>query len=338
MSGNFSSNFTFQNLFPLTPPPPPPPLIQEVSDQEYLKSFETCILNPKKKLKINSANIFKTKFRIAGLVSAIRDIKIQEKLLSGNNKISDEERKSALESIKINKSVIDFTMKKVTGTFIELNRKLLTRRASKRRRQKRRRIEFKEEKRRIMKQREENSRKIDENLQKIKEDIQRVKEEEDAKLQADVVLKEVLRKKYDAKKSIAKLEALQKLRLARQNTAKGKGQNVPEHDMATFQNNIERLKTLWIFKLSTYEVEEAQLRTKLDLNKDKDNSTEMERQVLENLAKWRKVLFDSKVDPQVDYNGDIGKFVAVRSQWDQYIDNGPESSPIPIGWVLPAKA
>lgn len=176
MSGNFSSNFTFQNLFPLPPPPPPPPLNQELSDQEYLKSFETCITKPKKKLKVNSESICGTKFRFASLVSAIRDLRVQENLLSDNNIISDEERKSALKSIKINKSVIDFSMKKVTGTFMELKRKLLTRRAAKRRRQKRRRMEFKEEKRRIMKQREENSRKIDENLQKIKEDIQRAKQ------------------------------------------------------------------------------------------------------------------------------------------------------------------
>lgn len=174
MSQLFSNIFTFQNMFPL--PPPPPPATQETSDQEFVKSFESRIeISKKKKLKINCENISQTKFCLSSLVSAIRDIKAQEKLLAGNNLISDEEWKSALESIKINKFVIDSTIQRVTGTFIEINRKVLARRAAKRRRQKRRRLEYKEEKMKMIKEREEKSRKIDENLQKIKQDLERVK-------------------------------------------------------------------------------------------------------------------------------------------------------------------
>lgn len=63
-------------------------------------------------------------------------------------------------------------------------------------------------------------------------------QEEEAKIQADILLKEVLRKKHDAKKSIAKLEALLKLRKARQNTARGRGQDVSDTEATAFQNNI----------------------------------------------------------------------------------------------------
>lgn len=66
-------------------------------------------------------------------------------------------------------------------------------------------------------------------------------QEEEAKREADVVLREVLRKKHDAKKTMEKLDALLKLRLARQNTAKGKGQQVLEHDTVTFADNLSKL-------------------------------------------------------------------------------------------------
>lgn len=56
-----------------------------------------------------------------------------------------------------------------------------------------------------------------------------------------MVLKEVLRKKHDAKKSMEKLDALFKLRLARQNTAKGKGQQIQEHETVAFANNLSKL-------------------------------------------------------------------------------------------------
>lgn len=336
MSQIFSNIFTFQNMLPVPPPPPPPPMTQELSDQAFVKSFESQIeISKKRKLKINCGSISQTKYCLASLVSAIRDIKAQEKLLAGNNLISDEEWKSALESIKTNKYVIDSTIKRVTGTFIEINRKVLTRRAAKRRRQKRQRLEYKEEKKRIVKEREENSRRINENLVKIKENLERAKMEQESKCKADMVLKEVLRKKHDAKKSMEKLDALFKLRLARQNSAKGKGQLVQEQGSVAFADNLKRLKSLWTFKLASYEVEEEQLRKKLELNKDKDNTTEIEKLTTKNLSKWQKSLFGIKSNPQVDFNGDVAKFINVRSEWDGFIDTSHEASPIPIGWVHP---
>lgn len=63
-------------------------------------------------------------------------------------------------------------------------------------------------------------------------------QEEESKIQADIILKEVLRKKHDARKCIVKLDALVKLRKARQNTAKGRGESVSQKDVDAFINNI----------------------------------------------------------------------------------------------------
>lgn len=53
-----------------------------------------------------------------------------------------------------------------------------------------------------------------------------------------MVLKEVLRKKNDAKKFIMKLDLLVKLRKARQNTAKGRGEAVSESETVSFHAGI----------------------------------------------------------------------------------------------------
>lgn len=44
----------------------------------------------------------------------------------------------------------------------------------------------------------------------------------------------------------------------------------------------------------------------------KDNSTEIERQTVDNLTKWNKVLFGTRSGPQVDFKGDVGAFINVR--------------------------
>lgn len=63
-------------------------------------------------------------------------------------------------------------------------------------------------------------------------------QEAEAKLDADAVLRDVLRKKSDAKKCITKLDGLLDLRRARMNTAKGRGETVNENEMTAFKNNI----------------------------------------------------------------------------------------------------
>lgn len=53
-----------------------------------------------------------------------------------------------------------------------------------------------------------------------------------------MVLRDVLRKKQDAKKCLTKLDTLVKLRVARQNTAKGRGRIVSCNEMLHFSSQI----------------------------------------------------------------------------------------------------
>ncbi|CAH2087307.1 unnamed protein product [Euphydryas editha] len=334
---NLQRNFTFQNNVPsrFILPPPPPPVTPPTSetDDEFIKKFNESLPQVKPKPKINRNKIWKMKVDVIRLLGALHDIKLQEETLSSNYALSDEEWQSALQNININKKVLKDTIIKISKSGLDISRKLITKRRAKRLRLKRIREERKQERDERIRQNKENSRKIDENLQKIKDDIEKAKQEEEAKFQADIVLKEVLRKKHDAKKSIAKLEALVKLRKARENTAKGKGQPVSEIESNAFHDNIERLKSLWMHKLSEYEKEESELRRTLE-KQNVDNETEVQ---ASNIVKWRKALFGGQSNPQFDFNGDLERFISVRAEWDQYIDDGPESSPIPVGWVYPDK-
>ncbi|XP_050350057.1 virulence factor-related M protein-like [Nymphalis io] len=331
---NFRCNFTFQNRMPPRYPFPPPAHMPppEISDEEFIRKFKDGMPPPKPKPRMNKNKIWKMKADVIRLLGALHDIKLQEETLSTNYSLSDEEWQYAVQNININKKVIKDTIIKISKSGLNISKKLVCKRRAKRLRLKRKKEEKKEERKEWIRQNEENSLRIDENLQQIKDAIQKAKQKEEAKFQADIVLKEVMRKKHDAKKSIVKLEALVKLRKARENTAKGKGQIVSDSESCTFQENVDRLKSLWEYKLASYEKEEAELRAKLDEQNEVENESEIQ---ASNMMKWRKALFGGKENPQVDFNGDLDRFIGVRADWDQYIDDGPESTPIPIGWVFP---
>lgn len=333
---NFQRNFTFQNNVPsrfILPPPPPPVAPTPETDEEFIKKFCEDMPQAKPKPKINRSKIWKMKVDVIHLLGSLHDIKVQEETLSSNYTLSDEEWQSAVQNINTNKKVIKDTIIKISKNGLDINRKLVIKRRAKRLRLKRLREERKKEREERIRQNKENSRRIDENLQKIKDNIEKAKQEEEAKFQADIVLKEVLRKKHDAKKSIAKLEALVKLRKAKENTAKGQGQSVSEVETNAFHDNIDRLKSLWMHKLSDYEKEEIELRKTLE-KQNVDTETDLQ---ASNIVKWRKALFGGQSNPQFDFKGDLERFISVRAEWDQYIDDGPESTPIPIGWVYPDK-
>lgn len=73
----------------------------------------------------------------------------------------------------------------------------------------------------------------------------------------------------------------------------------------------EKLKKLWIEKLSVYDKEEVQLRATLKQDSDSDVQNQQVQQFVDNLDKWREFLFGGNL-PQVDFNGDVGTFVQVR--------------------------
>ncbi|XP_026758561.2 inner centromere protein isoform X2 [Galleria mellonella] len=346
---NFRLNFTFrqnyppQNYLPFPPPPPPPyynvppvtqpPVHLHETDQELLTRFESKIKTENSKPK-NTISISKMRDDIYQMVLNLDDIKNKKRYLADNLKILSEEewqkRMIEIEQCKVN---VNKMLAYINNMHFDTLRKFIAKRSAKRLRLKRLRLERKKEKEETIKKLEEKSRKIDENLQKIKDDIIKVKQEEEAKLQADMVLKEVLRKKSDAKKCLAKLDALVKLRKARQNTAKGRGATVSEKEAQDFINSINKLKFLWTQKLASYEKEEIELRDKLKQDTEQNELGNVRaEQTVENLFKWREYLFGGAL-PHVDFCGDVARFVTVRSQWDQFVS--VEGSPLPVGWVLP---
>ncbi|XP_013142838.1 PREDICTED: programmed cell death protein 7-like [Papilio polytes] len=335
---DFPSSFTFHGnaapppLFTVPPPcpiyiPPPPP---PTSDQDFVKSFESYITksnveNPK------TDSISTVRGKITNLIKSLDEIKeVESKLRENIRTMSDTDWDSHMKDIEDKKANI---IRILNIGDLDNVRKLLAKRAAKRLRMKRVKLERSRAKKERVKQMEERSRKIDENLKKIQDDIEKSKQETEAKLHTDSVLKEVMRKKTDAKKSIGKLDALLRLRRARANTVKGRGETVAENETVTFEEHIEKIKQLWCKKLEMYEKEEKELRVTLKESSDvKENVSETDSKVLENLKNWREVLFGDCL-PQVNFKGDANKFVSIRCEWDKLVCSG--GSALPLGWVLP---
>ncbi|XP_073960275.1 uncharacterized protein [Choristoneura fumiferana] len=320
----YNRDFTFQNI----PPPPVPPKFlvpPPITDQDFVKQFERNEAKVVKKMP----SITQIKYKMRGLVLTLNDLKEKEKKLSeGIETLDDDQWDSVMKNMEENRSKIDETLLLLNDSCLESMRRALAKRTAKRLRLKRVKAERKREWEEMIKVRKENSRRIDEKLQKIKDDIYKVKMEEEAKLHADAVLREVHRRKHDARKCVTKLEALLRLRRARENTARGCGQAVPQADGDEFNSNVAKLISLWNTKLSSYLEEEQELRSKLKESQPVASQTE---DIVQTLQQWRQFLFGD--EPQVDFKGDVGRFLAVRAQWDQYISN--EGSSLPTGWAVP---
>ncbi|XP_068622529.1 programmed cell death protein 7 [Battus philenor] len=357
------SSFTFGNYSPILPPnfsiPPPPrpppvyipppanvpvnippinipgvhiPLFPPpISDQDFVRSFGKNIVRSNVR-KREKSSISDAHGEVSKLVHLVEDVKRIELILKENvESLSDEDWNTHMRDIEKKKMNIKKHMEGIGDTYLCKIRNQLARRVSKRMRLKRVKVDRAREKEERVKKMEERSRKIEENLKKIKDDIEKTKQEAEAKLHADMVLKEVVRKKTDAKKFIVKLDALLRLRRARANTAKGRGDSTPENETAAFEKNIDKLKILWTKKLASYEKEESDLRITLKQN-TAEVEVEKDKQVLDVLKKWRELLFGDRL-PQVNFKGDIKKFVSVRSSWDQFACS--DGSPLPLGWVIP---
>ncbi|XP_050669637.1 uncharacterized protein LOC126968654 isoform X2 [Leptidea sinapis] len=312
-------SYTFHGNYPQYPPlplPPAPPIIpyssaSVLSDQEILKKFECDIKMDVVKFKLNNITIREIKMKLLNLIKVFNETRDNLKNLTENvDNLSDSEWKLKMEDICNKKDVIGKQVNDLGGSYIELVKKYVAKRASKRLRLKRQREWRARLKIEMKKQKEEHSRKIDEYLQNIKDENNRIKQQEKAKLNADIVLKDVQKKKLDAKKLVSKLDALLKLRRARQNTAKGRGQPISDNETSVFQMNIEKLRLLWIQRLQIYDKEENDLRTQLS-ESEKPLINKADKDIEEALAQWKQVLFGSGF-PQFDFSGDIGKFIGVR--------------------------
>lgn len=337
---NFQGNWpTFQNMSIPPPPPPPPYLVPpievpstEKNDADFIKHFESK-LSPRKLKSKPALNISSLIEQLKDVLLLLNSLKVEENDLEQNmSSLSDEEWNARMLNIHKLKEEINKAMKSIHETDLVLLKKLVAQRAAKRRRLKRLKAEIKVEKEQMKKDREEKSRKIDDYLQKVKNEMDNAKQEEKAKAIADSVLRDVRRNKQDAKKCLVKLDALIKLRKAKMNTAKGRGEKVSEVEATAFNNNIEKLKLLWNRKLAEYEKEELQRRSQLEGTVEEDCAAQTEEVVKAGLQDWSEQFFGAD-HPQRDFGGDIDMFVRVRSEWDELVSE--DGSPLPVGWVPP---
>lgn len=336
---NFDGSDTFLNHQMFTSPPPihnyptAQQLSSDISDEDVIKQFESKIPKVPHVISENSVSISQVHDQIRNLVHALNKIKVKQKFLSEKiNNLSDNEWSAHLKQTKENKDIVSKILSSMNSLNTDVLRKLLAKRCSKRARQKRQRIEKKKQKKELEKQKEENSRKIDEYLKKFQDHINKAKQEDEAKFQTDAVLKETIRKKQDAKRYIVKLDALIKLRKARMNTAKGRGETLSQKEAEVFEMNIEKLKSMWSQRLIMYDKEESELRVKLQQDCEAvTDGNETEKRTKHNLEQWKVALFGGEL-PQAQFL-DVGAFLTVRSLWDRYLN--PEGSSIPLGWALP---
>ncbi|CAH2049637.1 unnamed protein product, partial [Iphiclides podalirius] len=326
--------------FCVPPPPIPPPvfiqpwLSPQQADQEFVRSFEKRLKKEAEYRGPKIVSISDAREKITNLVLSLDDIKKTEKTLRENiETLPEEEWNMQMQEVGAKKLRIKNALFGIGGSFLDQMKKLLAKRLSKRLRLKRVKLERRNEKKELIKQLQERSRKIDENLKKIQDDFLKAKQEAEEKLHADAVLKDVLRKKSDARKCIAKLDGLMTLRKARVKTAKGRGDSVNMSEMIAFKNNIDKLKLLWTKKLELYEKEESELRATLKQGTEqKEVLMETDNDIITDLKMWRQQLFGDCL-PQANFNGDVNKFIATRTKWDKFVCS--EGSALPVGWVIP---
>lgn len=138
------------------------------------------------------------------------------------------------------------------------------------------------------------------------------------KKEADSVLSEVTKKKSEARKELALLSALIKLRNIREHMAVQRGENVSLEDRKAFAKVTEQLTGMWEKTLLVYGKEEQGLKVMLEQNAAEDSNAikvEKEKKIA---AEWSEVLFGPKVVPSDAYwaltaaERDLESFIAVR--------------------------
>nr|CAD7423521.1 unnamed protein product [Timema monikensis] len=219
----------------------------------------------------------------------------------------------------------------------------IVKRSKKRAYQKRRRARVKEEVAECHSKRQQLDIAINTWLEDMQESVEKAKREESLKVEADLVLLEVTRKKNEAKRQLSLLSSLLKLRQLRAKTWASRGQAVSFESGERFIKVIERLRKLWESELRECAVEEQGLRVMLEGVVEERNQKQVRRE-RQALAQWEQVLFGAKKrqQDQVDHfytaaERDIESFVAIRKSWDKFLaaPGASMASTPPIGWVLP---
>lgn len=213
----------------------------------------------------------------------------------------------------------------------------LAKRKKKRKYQKRQRENWKLIKIEKQAERQKLHKEIDTWIENMQESVERAKMEESLKLEADSVLSDVTKRKAEARRQLALLSALARLRKLRIQVALGRGEKVSSELDACFSRVIDNLKSLWEEKMEEYSLEEKGLRVMLTEAVD-ERKISYDRTVL---AQWKRLLFGHhQADIHHFYTAaerNLEDFLTIRWSWDKCLApaSAPMSSAIPIGWVLP---
>ncbi|XP_066151645.1 programmed cell death protein 7 [Euwallacea fornicatus] len=202
------------------------------------------------------------------------------------------------------------------------------------------------EKQEDMEKRKKLHKEIDHWLNSKKEEVEKVKMEEAMQKDADMVLSEVTKKKYDARKQLSLISALIKLRLVRENVANHRGEKTSPEDKRAFNITTEKLVKMWENSLQVYLKEEQGLKLMLEKTQTEDSKQarlNKERRLVE---EWKTVLFgqvhvvptnNSTYWALTAAERELETFIAIRKSWDTFLvsPNNENGSKIPIGWILP---
>lgn len=211
----------------------------------------------------------------------------------------------------------------------------------KRQRVMRRKVREREHEGRVKKHEE-----IDGWLERENAEVLRMQEEEAAKGEADIILTDTTRKKLDAKRNLALVQSLTKLRDVREKAALGRGEQTSAQDSYAFQNLAERLQDIWTNASKEYGKEEHRLRTQLEQTTSEDQrkaKLEREKKVTDD---WSKALFGDPLKEGEESGLFLGltaaersvdTFIAIRKSWDTFLAKPDDilGTKVPIGWVLP---
>lgn len=224
-----------------------------------------------------------------------------------------------------------------------LLRKAVEKRRKKRDTQKRRRRQHAANMVQMHEERKKAHKDIDQWLENMKEEVERTKMEENMKKDADCVLAEVTKKKSDARKSLALISSLVKLRHVREGAALQRGNNVSVEDRVAFIKITEHLTKIWNDALNVYSKEEQGLQVMLEQNAVEDTNAARAAKERRITQEWDMALFGPKCIPSPAFWGltsaekDLETFIAIRKSWDTFLTraDNENGSKIPIGWILP---
>ncbi|XP_028139067.1 programmed cell death protein 7 [Diabrotica virgifera virgifera] len=329
-------------------------LYNQSNDELWIESWlqQNNVYHPIPKIKINKAS------NVIGIHEAQNSLKECLKLLEKLNKThkdlesqvdrmpSTEWKQKTVEIGTIKDQFTRIISKFECGDAIFRLKKSIDKRKKKRANHKKKKEFRRQQMDEKFQAREKLHKSIDQWLANKKEDEEKLKMAEAMQKDADCVLSEVTKKKSDARKQMALIGSLAKLRFIRHHMAVQRGEKLSLEDQNAFNITVLKLKNMWESSLQVYGKEEQGLRLMLEKNATEDTKTAKLSKKRRLLDEWHTVFFGPKQLIPQDHETywaltaaerDTETFIAIRKSWDTFLvsPTNEMGSKIPVGWVLP---